>query len=102
MNDTLDFYKNDANEWQWRIISSNGEIIGASHEGYISFDDCQANADREQQENDDFGIYKDNANEWRWCVTASNGKIIGASHIGYINRPDCVDNARVNDYFFLF
>lgn len=98
MNDKLEIYQDNANEWRWRIIASNGEIIGASTEGYINQSDCLNNAHREQQGNDEFEIYHDKADEWRWRIIASNGEIVRASTAGYINRSDCVDNAQRNGF----
>jgi len=31
---TLDYYKDEAGEHRWRLLSRNGKIIGASSEGY--------------------------------------------------------------------
>lgn len=30
----LHFYKDEKGEWRWKIVASNGRIIGASTEGY--------------------------------------------------------------------
>lgn len=42
------FYKktkwNFKKEWRWRITASNGEIIGASTEGFVNRSDCERNA----------------------------------------------------------
>jgi len=31
----IEYYKDSAGEWRWRVTASNGEIIGASSEGYV-------------------------------------------------------------------
>lgn len=31
-----EFYKDNAGEWRWRKIASNGRIVGASSEGFSS------------------------------------------------------------------
>ncbi len=46
MNDKWEFYKDKADEWRWRRTASNGQIVGASTEGYVSKSDCEANARR--------------------------------------------------------
>ena len=33
-------YKDEAGEWRWRFIASNGRIIADSGEGYINKTDC--------------------------------------------------------------
>lgn len=44
--DQFNFYKDNADEWRWRRTASNGEIVGASTEGYKNLHECEANAVR--------------------------------------------------------
>jgi len=30
-------------QWRWRRVAANGEIVGASTEGYVNFNDCRNN-----------------------------------------------------------
>lgn len=46
MNDKWEFYKDSSGEWRWRRIASNGRIVGASSQGYVSKSDCMSNARR--------------------------------------------------------
>lgn len=46
MNDTWKIYKDVSNEWRWERKSANGNIVGASTEGYKNREDCVANAKR--------------------------------------------------------
>ena len=39
-------YKDGKGEYRWRRTASNGQIVGASHEGYKKRADCVANAKR--------------------------------------------------------
>jgi len=32
--------------WRWRRVATNGRIVGASSEGYMSRNDCEDNARR--------------------------------------------------------
>ena len=41
---TWEIYKDKADEWRWRRTASNGNIVGASTEGYANKKDCIANA----------------------------------------------------------
>lgn len=34
------YYKDANNEWRWRIIASNGRVIGVSSESYKKKSDC--------------------------------------------------------------
>lgn len=43
---TWEFYEDKAGEWRWRHLAKNGQIIGATSEGYKAKADCTANAKR--------------------------------------------------------
>ena len=44
--DTWEFYKDKADEHRWRRTAVNGEMVGASADGYVKKSDCEANARR--------------------------------------------------------
>ena len=46
MNDTWEFYEDVQNKWRWRRTAPNGNIVGASTEGYTNRADCEGNARR--------------------------------------------------------
>lgn len=35
-HEPLEFYVDDSGEWRWRLTAANGEIVGASSEGFSS------------------------------------------------------------------
>jgi len=110
----VEFYQDDSEdkEWRWRVKASNGQIIGASSEGYGQEQYAKNNltslpkycrqvdiktASEQSDERPDDAIlplefYKDNANEWRWRITAGNGQIVHAATEGYINKSGAVSN----------
>jgi len=45
-NDKFEIYKDKRGEWRWTCTARNGEIVGASTEGYKNRVDCVANAKR--------------------------------------------------------
>jgi uncharacterized protein YegP (UPF0339 family) len=45
-NDKWEFYQDNASEWRWRRTAPNGEIVGASTQGYASKQNCIENAKR--------------------------------------------------------
>ena len=45
-DDKWEFYADKAGEWRWRRTARNGEIVGASTEGYVNKSDCVENAQR--------------------------------------------------------
>ena len=44
--DKWEFYKDAQGLWRWRRTSPNGNIVGASTEGYVNKEDCVGNAVR--------------------------------------------------------
>ncbi len=40
---TVEFLTDDADKYRWRVTSRNGEIIGASSQGFSSFQSCKKN-----------------------------------------------------------
>lgn len=46
MNDKWEFYQDAAKGWRWRRTAPNGNIVGASTQGYANRADCIANARR--------------------------------------------------------
>jgi len=53
--DNWNVYEDKANEWRWRRTAPNGEIVGASTEGYKDYDDCVDNAVRNGMPDEDEG-----------------------------------------------
>ncbi|CAK7031070.1 MAG: hypothetical protein DELT_02790 [Desulfovibrio sp.] len=45
-NDKWELYQDKKEEWRWRRTASNGNIIGASTEGYSAKASAVANAER--------------------------------------------------------
>lgn len=45
-NDKWEIYTDAKDEYRWRRTATNGEIVGASSEGYNKKADCESNADR--------------------------------------------------------
>jgi uncharacterized protein YegP (UPF0339 family) len=40
----FEIYEDAVGEHRWRVTAGNGEIIGASTEGYVNVEDCVRNA----------------------------------------------------------
>ncbi len=45
----IEYYKDKANEWRWRIIAENGNVISSSSEGYVNQSDCVRSAEITKQ-----------------------------------------------------
>ena len=98
--DTWKFYRDRSKrrDWRWRRIAANGEVVGASTEGYRNKSGCLANAIRNGYSCDSWKFYMDKRGEWRWQRRARNYKVVGASTEGYVKHKDCVLNARRHGY----
>jgi len=102
MADKWEFYTDKAGEHRWRCTASNGEIVGAAHEGYKQAVNAKKNAQRHGYEGnpDGFGAkdkweFKvDARGEHRWSRTASNGEPVGRSTEGYKQKAHCEANAK--------
>jgi uncharacterized protein YegP (UPF0339 family) len=46
MKDKWEIYKDTEKQWRWRRTAPNGNIVGASTEGYVNKTDCVGNAHR--------------------------------------------------------
>ena len=42
--ETWEFYTDANNKWRWRRTAANGNIVGASTQGYVNKSDCIENA----------------------------------------------------------
>ena len=96
--DTFEVYQDKRGEWRWRRKASNGQIVGASSEGYNSKADAEKNMKRGKNAKDKWEFYKDKRGEHRWRRKASNGAIIGASSEGYKSKKDAEANAARQGY----
>jgi uncharacterized protein YegP (UPF0339 family) len=100
------FYQDKKGEHRWRRTSSNGNIVGASTEGYSAKASSVANAERHGYNGNPKGLggrdkwefYQDKKGEHRWKRTASNGENVGAACEGYSSASDCKANAKRNGY----
>lgn len=97
-SDKFEVYKDKRGEYRWRRLAPNGQIVGASSEGYDKKSDCEKNMKRGHVATDKWEFYKDKRGEFRWRRTAQNGSIIGASTEGYKARKDAEANAARQGY----
>lgn len=105
-SDKWEVYQNRKGEHRWRRKSTNGNIVGASTEGYVKKADCVANAQRHGMDcnpkklgvKDKWELHQDKKGEHRWRRAAINGVGVGASSEGYTSKADCKANAKCNGY----
>ena len=105
-DDKWEFYKDKKEEFRWRRIASNGNIVGRSSEGYSSRGAAGSNAERHGHKgnpknrgaDDKWEFYKDKKGENRWRRRATNNEVVGASSEGYSTPKACKENARRNGW----
>jgi uncharacterized protein YegP (UPF0339 family) len=94
----LDVFKDKRGEFRWRRVASNGEIVGASSEGYKAKKDCEANANRDTAA-DKWEFYKDKRGQNRWrAFSTVNKKQVGKSTEAFSSPSGCKNNARINGW----
>lgn len=80
--DSFEVYEDRRGHWRWRQRDADGNLVGASTEGYRSKADCEANMKRGAKSGDKWEFYTDKRGQHRWRQMASNGKVVGASPSG--------------------
>lgn len=119
---TFERYEDNAEEWRWRLVHRNGNIIADSGEGYSSkqnatqgLESVKTNApgghivDLSKDESADdvgedgsggvFEVYEDNAGKWRWRLLHENGNIIADCGGGYSSKQKAkqgLDSVKTN------
>ena len=92
-NDRFEVYQDRKGEWRWRRTAPNGNVVGASSEGYKAKADCEKNMRRGQVASDKWEFYKDKGGLWRWRRFAQNGQQVGRACQGYRSKSDAEANA---------
>ncbi len=105
---TFELYKDNSEQWRWRLVHVNGNIIADGSEGYASkqkakqgLDSVKKNApgayvvDTSKEDDDapdeggsnaTFELYADKAAKWRWRLVHDNGEIIADGGQGYSSK----------------
>jgi amphi-Trp domain-containing protein len=104
---TFELFEDSAEEWRWRLVHDNGNIIADSSEGYASkqkatqgLESVTRNApgayvvdtskDEEPAEeggsNATFELFEDKGGKWRWRLVHDNGNIISDGGQGYSSK----------------
>ena len=103
---TFELYEDSAEEWRWRLVHDNGNVIADGGEGYSSaqkaeqgLESVRSNApganvidqskDEESQDGGSdatFELFEDSAGQWRWRLVHDNGNIIADGGQGYASK----------------
>jgi len=98
----FEVYRDAADEWRWRLIHRNGEILADGGEGYASRTNAQDGIERVREtaaDEDAFEIFEDAAGEYRWRLVASNDEIIADGGQGFASERGARDSVgRVREY----
>ncbi|WP_121822665.1 HVO_2922 family protein [Halostella salina] len=83
----FEIYRDNADEWRWRLRHRNGRILADGGEGYASRSNAVDAVDRVRERVDaDPEVYEDAAGKYRWRLKAGNGEIIADSSQGYASK----------------
>ena len=104
---TFELYRDTADEWRWRLVHDNGNIIADGGGGYSDKRDAASGIESVQRNapgahvidasrdevapdeggsNATFKIFSDKADEHRWRLRHDNGNIIADSGQGYASK----------------
>lgn len=112
----FEVYEDSAQEWRWRLVHRNGNIIADSSEGYASkqkakqgLESVVENApgayvsDQSKETEDEpetggsnatFELFEDSAGKYRWRLVHDNGNIIGNGGQGYSSKQKAKQRLR--------
>jgi len=98
----FEVYRDAADEWRWRLIHRNGQILADSGEGYASRTNAQDGIEsvrRRVDEDDAFEVFEDSAGEYRWRLVAENDEVVGDGGQGFASERGARDSVeRVREY----
>jgi uncharacterized protein YegP (UPF0339 family) len=100
----FELYRDNADEWRWRLIHENGQTIADGGEGYSSrtkarqgLESVRTNAPEGGDAS--FEVYEDNRGKYRWRLRHDNGEIIADSGQGYATENGAEEAVeRVRNY----
>jgi amphi-Trp domain-containing protein len=113
---TFERYEDSAEEWRWRLVHDNGNVIADGGEGYASkqkatqgLESVVENApgaavvDRSKDESAEdtdggsgaaFELFADDGGAWRWRLVHANGNIIADGGQGYSSKQKAKQGLR--------
>jgi len=98
----FEVYRDAADEWRWRLLHRNGEILADCGEGYsqrTSAQDGIGSVRRLIGDEDAVEIFEDDAGEWRWRLVAENDEIVADGGEGFASERGARDSVRrVREY----
>jgi uncharacterized protein YegP (UPF0339 family) len=98
----FELYKDNADEWRWRLVHETGQNLADGGEGYSSRTKAAQGIDSVRTNAPDggsaeFEISEDNRGKYRWRLRHRNGEIIADSGQGYADErgaKQAVDRVR--------
>jgi len=95
---SFEVYEDAGEEWRWRLVHENGNVLADSGEGYTRRRDADRAIESVKRnvgpasylriDPTSFEIYRDGAGEWRWRLIHKNGNVLADSGEGYTRRRD--------------
>lgn len=95
---TIELYRDETDEYRWRLRHNNGEILAAATRGFFSRGAAETGVETVQAtvgpadylKFDPAGVevYEDAAGEYRWRLVHRNGNILADSGEGYASRSN--------------
>jgi len=112
---TVEVYEDSAEEYRWRLVHRNGNVIADGSEGYASKQKAEQGlesvrrnapgahvvdtskdetAPEEGGSSATFELFEDSADKWRWRLVHDNGNIIADGGQGYSSKQKAKQGLR--------
>ena len=105
---TFQVYRDAAEQWRWRLVHDNGNVIAEGGQGYttkrravdgiesvrLNAPDAAVEGEAQRAGSGDssatFEVYEDVAGRWRWRLVHDNGNIVAEGGQGYASTGGAV------------
>ena len=98
----FEVYRDAADEWRWRLLHRNGEILADCGQGYSERTSAQDGIESVRRligDEDTVEIFEDDAGEYRWRLVAENDEIVADGGEGFASERGARDSVRrVREY----
>ena len=112
---TFELYEDAAEQWRWRLVHDNGNVIADGGEGYTAKENAEKglasvkrnapgahvvdesrgeDAPEEGGSNATFELFDDAEGKWRWRLVHDNGNIIADGGQGYASKQKAKQGLR--------
>lgn len=86
---TFQVYRDQSDQFRWRLRAGNNKTIADCGESYVQKDDCLHGIELVRGGNGEIERFQDQGGGYRWRLRAANGNIFADSGEGYASHSNC-------------